>query len=735
MAIRAPFNFVPVSDKVYFPDWADQINHDIPFSDGVSGTIKLKISAESPIFVRNGHVEKDREEKNDNFKSFSNVDGQYFIPGTSLKGAIRNVLEIMSFGKMRINKDAKFAQREWDNDQLYPLKTQQRNFHCGWLRRKGKNYEIVDCGKPYRIGQSRIDEWLGRDTFRSKFCKNSNFNLNNEFRENGKTFDPKTAEYKYHLIGNINLTDLKFELDEAFCNEYKDNRVKVSNSGSIKGTIVLTGQPDKWMWPRPKSLTRGAGKFYEFVFEEREEKRIDLSEIDFNHFKFIYSESTEWSRIKNELDSERGVPVFFRIENNRVKDFGIAYLYKLPYKNSAFETLGTAHKEIDKLDLAECIFGTVSKKNEFKGRVQFGNAKAKNALVDNELYFTLGSPKASYYPIYIKQLNGHQGKVTKYSTYNDSQIKGWKRYQIREHLFGNKQDYNEVLDTKLIPLKEGTIFESNVKFHNLKPFELAALISAITFHKTEGCFHQIGQGKPYGLGKSKVEIENMQINGAFDLDLWFAKFEEDLNKTLNCDWHTHDAIVQLFTLAKIHVNQSENASFEYMKMSIDRNHNEFITAKQMNEYLLFYTDLIGQRISPNSYFGEYKEKIQKEIEEKDKERKQAEEQTMEEKIRNDKKVFEESLIKAYKIPLAERIERLDKIPTIFNAVNKWMQHNDKQELQESDLDVLKSKLFEVFSKMKSNDQKTWLDFNKWSDLIKVIGEDLSKTIFEKVTQK
>ena len=66
MAIRAPFNFVPVSDKVFFPEWADQINHDIPFSDGLSGTINLKITAESPIFVRNGHTEKDREEKNSN---------------------------------------------------------------------------------------------------------------------------------------------------------------------------------------------------------------------------------------------------------------------------------------------------------------------------------------------------------------------------------------------------------------------------------------------------------------------------------------------------------------------------------------------------------------------------------------------------------------------------------------------------------------------------------------------
>ena len=29
--ITAPFNFVPLSDKVFFPDWADSVSHDIPF--------------------------------------------------------------------------------------------------------------------------------------------------------------------------------------------------------------------------------------------------------------------------------------------------------------------------------------------------------------------------------------------------------------------------------------------------------------------------------------------------------------------------------------------------------------------------------------------------------------------------------------------------------------------------------------------------------------------------------
>ncbi|MDR0612489.1 MAG: RAMP superfamily CRISPR-associated protein [Dysgonamonadaceae bacterium] len=130
--IKAPFNFVPVSEKVFFPDWADQISHDIPFEDGESGVIELKITAESPVFVRNGHTKADADNKSDEFKSFSKIDNKYFIPATTIKGAIRNVLEIMSFGKMRLDENAMFAQREWDNPHLYPLKAQQNNFFCGF---------------------------------------------------------------------------------------------------------------------------------------------------------------------------------------------------------------------------------------------------------------------------------------------------------------------------------------------------------------------------------------------------------------------------------------------------------------------------------------------------------------------------------------------------------------------------------------------------------------------------
>ena len=158
--IKAPFNFVPLSDKVFFPDWADEISQDIPFEDGVSGTIELKIKAETPIFVRNGHTQNDAEEKNERYKSFSKTeDGRYFIPATTMKGCIRSVLEIMSFGKMTQVEDASFGLRDL---QKSTYTSTMRKVRCGWLYIDEDGYTLEDHGTHKRVPIKEVDAVLGK---------------------------------------------------------------------------------------------------------------------------------------------------------------------------------------------------------------------------------------------------------------------------------------------------------------------------------------------------------------------------------------------------------------------------------------------------------------------------------------------------------------------------------------------------------------------------------------------
>ena len=124
MEISAPYNFVPLSSTVVFPKWADAVSHDIPFEEGISGTITCELTTVSPVYVRNGGNWEKNEKCNDilekpEAQSFFKVGNEYIIPGTSLKGMIRNVVEIASFGKMCSVADKRYAVRDLQNFKLY----------------------------------------------------------------------------------------------------------------------------------------------------------------------------------------------------------------------------------------------------------------------------------------------------------------------------------------------------------------------------------------------------------------------------------------------------------------------------------------------------------------------------------------------------------------------------------------------------------------------------------------
>ena len=604
--IKSPFNFVPVSEKVYFPDWSEQISYDVPFSDGISGTIHLHITTHTPTFVRNGHTKEDAEKKYPTYNSFSKIANRYFIPATSIKGEVRNILEILSFSKMDIDRSSLFAQREWDNTKLYTLKTNQSEVRCGWLRRKGNDYEIINCGKPYRISHKRIDEFIGENVMENLFSERNGINLNEKKEEK----DPKTAIFKYELMKKkgIDLTNLSFEIDEEACNSYNTRRVLVSDNGTIEGTIVLTGQPDRWAERNNPAITRPKGKYYEFVFANNEEvingkKAYDVSKETFDHYKFIYQDSAEWQRIKVDIETKQGVPVFFRVEDNKIKDFGMAFLYKLPYEKSPFEVLPKAHK-IETPDLAQCIFGYTSKNKSLKGRVQFGHAFSNDAQSDKDITLTLNTPKASYYPIYIQQ-EGRNGFVTRYETYNDGKLSGWKRYHIRKKTW-EKAMNSEKLDTIIHPVKKGSTFHGSISFHNLRPVELGALLSALTFHGTSGCYHSLGQGKPYGFGKVTYNIELDCDNNNNELEYYMSSFEYTMAQ--HTSWIGSEQVTTLLTMA---ANEVEGTPFEYMTMEMGGT-NEFILAKSNNEYLAPAKQILEKRVQPQSLYERGEEIQEKE---------------------------------------------------------------------------------------------------------------------------
>lgn len=88
---------------------------------------------------------------------------------------------------------------------------------------------------------------------------------------------------------------------------------------------------------------------------------------------------------------------------------------------------------------------------------------------------------------------------------------GRKRYRVHaphsltEMPEGNGNE-NVMTLMKLLPA--GQTFKLQISVHNLRPIEVGALLSALTFHGTEGPCHNIGQGKSFGFGSLRIKNLN-----------------------------------------------------------------------------------------------------------------------------------------------------------------------------------------------------------------------------------
>ena len=777
MSVHAPFNFIPLSDQVYIPSWADQISHDVPFSDGVSGKIRLTITAESDIFVRNGQG-KDAEDNR-----FSQVSGRYFIPATSIKGEVRNLMEIMSFGKMNLDTRAKFAQREWNNTALYTIKDPnvQRNICCGYLRKKGDDYEIVDHGKPLRISHKAIDDWFEVDLLTSHFSRNSHFDINKTKEVDGQTFDPKTAAFKYHLFKDEDLENLSFT--EVRTNTF--TYVTCADRGEFTGDIVFTGSPDQWKEERGMN----AGKYYEFVFPSQGTRCYSLSEEEFEHYEFIYKDSDDWNYWKSHLtDTDKGVPVFFRTEGNQIKDFGLALLYKLPYDKTPYDLLPQAHQEESTHDLAECIFGYTGRTDSLRGRVQFSNAFSTNAEPSEEVTLVLGTPKASYYPMYIEQ-TGSNGRTGQYQTYNNGRLAGWKRYHVRNGVW-QKSLGNEKLDSTLTPVCSGATFTGDIVFHNLRPIELGALLSALTFHgKPKLYYHQLGQAKPYGYGRCRYSV-TLEGEGLKEPNYYMGHFEYELSDKLGTPWHQSPQIQELFALAGSAVS-NETEEYKYMRLSTDPRVNEFQDAKGGQNgrgdkyYLPRFSKLFPRHASgPDSLSEGIKEQIKAQrrealkaeynqcLEKLDtlsleeaiqqaeevltrlrektahpmdgdiyalyqgfKDRFEAKKSALEETQRQqaEEKARTEESTARYEAGLEGKLSATKSLNANLNSINRWLETVQEQEgrkaLNEEEINLIAQVFQESYGTANAKGKKTWKNGSAKRTVANVLGQPLADEIF------
>lgn len=548
--IKAPYNFVPINHEVYIPSWGKQISMDVPFSDGEDGLIEVELQNNTPLFIRNGVGASacDKEEYSAHI-TLPNGEKRYFLPGSSLKGMLRSVMEILAFARLKENSynDDFFGFRSFggNNDPLQTeyIKQMNEGVCCGWLRYDYKcdEYLLDDCG-----------------IFDSNTCRISIETL-------------REVCPLYKNVEDMNALD----------------RNDVLGYPEIDGrTLVCTG--------KMKGKGKMKWKKHEYLFDEVKNKDIHVDSDVIVKFKTVYKPSGYKDSLYKKLNKGERIAVFFKKDNHgKVSVIGLTRNFRYPYKYRISDCIVQPNVG-DGPDLVDCIFGYVNKEDALKGRVHVGNAFANETVIeDNIVKGVLGQPSASYYPLYLRQVN--EGK---YTTYNDeAEMAGRKRYRVHapNALTDPKYNGNENVVTEMKPLPAGTTFKLLISVHNLRPIEVGALLSALTFHGTEGPCHNIGQGKSFGFGSlriKKLELKNFK----YDEHAYLKDFEWEMSKFYDSNhpgelWANSDKVKALLSIAAEHADAEELELMDLQGYKDYRKNDNYSTLKEATVNAKAFVDI------------------------------------------------------------------------------------------------------------------------------------------------
>lgn len=493
--VHAPYNFIPFSDKILvrYKDASELPGHDVFDPNLKTGEIHVTLTAETPVFVSNG-------KKNDEADFFRGPNGKYMIPGSTVRGMLRENVQILGFGLVRKGEDL-------DDNEIFfreiaaasgttgdPLK--QRYKDALDIRpgrsKSGKTYSTPEKVKAGYLCKTE-DGYVILPVEGSYIRISREDPLVTSFGDKPARAVPVAYELSGEHLARLTVPEKAAD-------------------GMKAGVLLYTGRP----------VGRQKNPIYLFPPTDETADPVKIPPAD------VISYQADWESRKNALRGGGYKPEFWSLPEDGTQKpvfyteyaghiyFGMTLFPRVGYGHSLAEGLPEHHREKALrnevlLDYAHAVFGYAVGKQAYRSRVSVGDFAAdESAETLDPFRIILGEPKPSYYPGYVKD-GGNYSK-------SDFQLRGYKEYWMKETQTLPEPEHDEVAST-LRPLPLGTNFTGVIRFRNLAEDELGLLLWAIRLD--EDCRQNIGMGKPYGYGRMKAEITNLL---EYDAGTLYASF-------------------------------------------------------------------------------------------------------------------------------------------------------------------------------------------------------------------
>jgi len=555
---NAPYNFVPLNEKVVPAECnpGKDVSFDKYHEGRFTGHIELNIKTKTPLYIRDTLTidemkEKDKIEADKNKKyinpDFFSPTNKIRIPGSSLRGMIRTMVEIMSYSKMQFIDHKKkyhfrsFADKSLDLRHDYSGCMMAGNDTTGYYQQVKAGY-LTKIGTTYKIKPAK--EVTSGSNLQYARVKNT---LVSTAKVLDKPFTYEKVKFtcKTPSIDKKHTKPLYYAEVTGISNE---NENTLSNPQI--GYLIQSGKmPNKKM---------------HWVIAEVDSSVMPLEFADGvieNYRNDTNRNVDDGAELLKKCKAGSDVPCFYIEEDNKVISFGHTGLFRLAYKKSVVEFLPPAHRSFNNIDITEAIFGN---EKTFAGRVFFEDAFLEDKNQDELLEYVpkiLSTPKPTTFQHYLVQhkpitlQNAPEDGYLGLQNYNDDTwLRGNKLYWhknrnrweeekltftqkafdliIRDNNL-NKNQFNghitqgnnkitislvnlpanlksiivkavgkyEKQHTRIKPVANKT-FSGRIRFENLSKVELGALLFALAL--PNDCCHKLGMGKPLGLGSVKI---------------------------------------------------------------------------------------------------------------------------------------------------------------------------------------------------------------------------------------
>lgn len=566
----APYNFVELPEKIV-P--AEPLPIDNCYYDNrYTGKFKCTLTTSSPLYIRCGMSQTDFakfggksdedliDEENENEKQekrkalaafFENPASKYpTIPGSTLRGMLRNLVEIISYSKIDKVADKQLIYRafadttslgEFYRDRLlqeegthqysflmqagYMVRTQQGS---GWAIQPAKN--LVEGASFAKVEISQSKRLVKR-----RWC---NYEIQRNDR-NDKVFVSKVTVHVDPMAWHSH--------KGGFIELYYAKAVPpFGHHSKSQGVLVETGG-----MPGKKKMECVIGL---------PNDEAQLIHIPDNPDSMIEDYKEQLTKEQKDRLSKDGVlkhmhPVFYLMEEGKLVFFGHTMMFRLPYKKSIkkfvpepnYKFLPDYSYNSPTLDLTEAIFGfvrdTKQKENQTQaGRVFISDAQCQKSAAEDIWLKSdaiqtiplkiLDSPKPTTFQHYLVQDSEIPEQLKHYANSSEETIiRGHKLYWHKGNVGESKItiENKESSRTDIKPIKDNVSFDFTIWFENLSKVELGALLWVLNIAADKNYRLSLGMGKPLGMGAVQV------ITSEFLLSIRHHRYT---NLFQACNWET-----------------------------------------------------------------------------------------------------------------------------------------------------------------------------------------------------